>query len=362
MNNKKFVAIMLSLMLVLTVVLSGCAKKQEPKEAMSTAAKNAMSMTSYEMKSSFVIEDLQMKMAATEGDPTVDQAVTMLKNAELTLTGIHQAEPQQTEMQMGINLKGDMAMTFNIDMVMTKEKIYVKIPSIPMLPFPEDVVGKYLVLDMKELAEEAGETFNPETLDAEKSQKFATEVLDALISEYDQTKYFKEVATKDAKLPEGVEAKQVVQFFVTNDSLKEALDIFVNKAAPKIVDIMAKDEYREMLGLTKEDIEQAKEEVKSVDQGEFKQDLEEMQKYLKINTFNINTAIDKKDFPAYQDLVMNVDFNDPETKDTVKLAIKGSTQYSKINEKQTFKIGIPKDTDVITMEQFQESMGQMGAY
>ncbi|MGM1049896.1 MAG: DUF6612 family protein [Bacillota bacterium] len=360
--NKKFGVVMLSLLLTLTVVLSGCAKKQEPKEAMNAAAANAMQMTSYEMKSSFVIEDLQMKMAATEGNPNVDQVLTMLKNAELTLTGIHQAEPQQTEMQMGINLKGDMAMTFNIDMVMTKEKIYVKIPSIPMLPFPEDVVGKYLVMDLKELAEQAGESFNPESLDAQKSQKFATEVMNALIAEYDQAKYFKQIETKDAKLPEGVDAKQVVQFYITNENVKEALDILVNKAAPKIVDIAGKDEYREMLSLTKEDIEQAKKEVSSVDQGEFKKGLEELQKYLKINTFNITTAIDKKDFPVYQDLVMNVDFNDPETKDTVKLAVKGSTQYSKINEKQTFKIGIPKDADVITMEQFEESMGQMGAY
>ncbi|WP_054955424.1 DUF6612 family protein [Paenibacillus dakarensis] len=356
--NKKFAAIMLSLMLVLTVVLSGCAKKQEPKEAMSAAAKNAMQMTSYEMKSSIAIEDLKI----TEGDPSAEQVATMLKNAELTMTGIHQAEPQQTEIQMGINLKGDMAMTFNIDMVMTKEKLYVKIPNIPMLPLPEDVVGKYLYMDMKELAEEAGEEFNPSAFDTEKSQKFGAEVMDALLSEYDQAKYFKQIETKDAKLPEGVDAKQVVQFYITNDTLKEALEVLVNKAAPKIMDIVAKDEYREMLNLSKEEVEEAKAEMTSVDQGEFKQDLEEMQKYLKINTLNINTAIDKKDFPVYQDVVMNIDFNDPETQDNMKLAVKGSTQYSKINEKQTFKIGIPKDTDLITMEEFEESMSEMGMY
>ena len=349
-------------MLTLTIVLAGCAKKEEPKEAMKTAALNALTMTSYEMKSSFVIEDLQVKLAAAEADPSMNQAITMLKNAELTLTGIHQAEPQQTEMQMGINLKGDMAMSFNVDMVMTKEKIYVKIPSIPMLPLPENVVGKYLVLDLKQLAEQAGESFNPDMLDTKKSQKLANEILNALITEYDQAKYFKQIDKKDAKLPEGVEANQVVQFFITNDNVKEALDILINKAAPKIVDIVGKDEYRDMLGLTKEDIDQAKAGLKSVDQGEFSKGVEELQKYLKINTFNINTAINKKNFPVYQDVVLNVDFNDPESKENVKLAVKGSTQYSKINEKQTFKIGIPEGSDVITMEQFQETMSQMGAY
>ncbi|WP_339295235.1 hypothetical protein MKY82_00445 [Paenibacillus sp. FSL W7-1279] len=360
--NKKFAAIMLTLLLTVTVVLSGCAKKEEPKAAMTNAATNAMKMTSYEMKSKFVIEDLQVNIPAVEGDPSVTQAMTMLKNAEVTLDGIYQADPMQTEMNMGINLKGDMAMSFNIDMVMTKEKIYVKVPSIPMLPFPEDVVGKFLMMDMKELAEQSGETFSPESLDTEKSQKFVNEILEALLSEYDQAKYFKEINVKDAGLPEGVDAKQVVQFFVTNDNLNEALDIMVNKVAPKVVDIAAKDEYRELLGLTQEDIDAAKAEVSNVNQDEFKAGLEEMQKYLKINTFNINTAIDKKDFPAYQDVVLNVDFNDPETNENVKLAVKASTQYNNINAKQEFKIGIPKDADVITMEQFEESMSQMGTY
>jgi len=355
--NKKFAAIVLTLLLTVTVVLSGCAKKEEPKTAMTNAAMNAMKMTSYGMKSKFVIEDLQVNIPAVEGDSDVTQAMTMLKNAELTLDGIYQADPMQTEMKLGINLKGDMAMSFNVDMVMTQEKIYIKIPSIPMLPFPEDVVGKFLVMDLNELAEQSGETFSPETLDTEKSQKFANEVLEAVLTEYDQAKYFKEINVKDANLPEGVDAKQVVQFFITNDTLKEAMEILVNKVAPKVVDIAAKDEYREFLGLTQEDIDSAKAEVSSVNQDEFKADMEEMQKYMKINTFNINTAIDKKDFPAYQDVVMNVDFNDPETNENVKLAVKGSTQYTNINEKAEFKIGIPKDADVITMEQFEESMG-----
>ncbi|NMO97886.1 hypothetical protein [Paenibacillus lemnae] len=359
--NKKFGTIMLSIMLVLTVVLSGCAaKKEEPKTAMTNAAQKAMTMESYEMKSSFVIEDLQVSMAGD--DPSVNQAVTMMKNAELTLTGIHQAEPQQTEMQMGINLKGDMAMSFNIDMVMTAEKLYVKVPNIAFFPFPENVVGKYVELDLKELAAEAGEEFNPEMMDAEKSQKFATEVLNALMSEYDQEKYFKQIETKDANLPEGVDAKQVVQFYITNENVKDALDILVNKAAPKIVDIAAKEEYREMLGLTQEDIDMAKEEVNNVDQGEFKEAMADLEKYLKINTFNINTAVNKDDFPVYQDAVMNMEFTDPDTDEVVKLAVKGSTQYSKINEEQSFKIGIPAGDDVITMEEFEESMNQMSAY
>lgn len=355
--NKKFAAIMLTLLLAVTVVLSGCAKKEEPKAAVTNAATNAMKMTSYGMKSKYVIEDLQVNIPGVEGDPDVTQAMTMLKNSELTLDGIYQADPMQTEMKMGINLKGDMAMSINIDMVMTQEKIYIKVPSIPMLPIPEDVAGKFIMMDLKELAEQSGETFSPEMLDAEKSQKFGHEILEAFLSEYDQAKYFQEIEVKDANLPEGVDAKQVVQFFITNDTLNEAVETLVNKVAPKVVDIAGKEEYRQLLGLTQEDIDMAKEEVSSVNQDELKTGMEEIQQALKINTFHVNTAIDKKDFPAYQDIIMNVDFNDPESDENVKLAVKGSTQYTNINEKQEFVIGIPNDADVMTIEEFQESMG-----
>lgn len=359
--NKKMVALMLSILMAFTIVMTGCAKKEEPKEAMKKAAEAAVSMTSYEMKSSVIIEDLQVKMADAASDPSVGMVVNMLKNAELTVTGVHQAEPMQTEMQMGVNLKGDMAMTFNIDIVMTPEKMYVKIPSIPMFPMPQEIVGKYLEMDLKELAEQSGETYNPAMFDTKKSQKFVNEIMNAVLADFDQAKFFKEVETKDAKLPEGVDAKQVVQFFVTNDTLKEAMDTIVKKSAPKVVDIAAKDEYKELLGLTQADIDEAKEAVKTVDEGQFNKDMEDLQKHLKINTFNINTAIDKKDFPAYQDIVLNVDFNDPESTDNVKLGIKATTQYSKINEKQTFK-AIPTGDDVITMEKLEEVMSQMGAF
>ncbi|GIP30773.1 hypothetical protein J23TS9_59030 [Paenibacillus sp. J23TS9] len=355
--NKKFAILILTLLMSMTVVLAGCTSKQEPKDAMKSATGNAMKMTSYEMKSKVVIKDLKVTSADTENTAATEQVMSMLKNAELTVDGVYQNDPMQTELTMGINLKGDMSMSFNIPMVMTKEKLYVKIPSIPMLPIPEDVVGKYLVLDMKELAEQEGTKFNPDSMDTKKTQQLSNEIMNTLYGEYDGNKYFKDIKVKDANLPEGVDAKQVVQFYVTNENVKEAAEIFVNKAMPKILDIVAKDEYREMLGLTKEDIDKAKSDLNSANQDELSKGLNDLKNYLKINQFNVNTAIDKKDFPSYQDAVVNVEMNDPETKDNMMLSMQMTNQYSKVNEKQTFKIGIPKDSEVITMDELQKQMG-----
>lgn len=355
--NKKFAAIVLTLLLAMTVVLSGCNSKQSPKEAMQSSVGNAMKMTSYEMTSKVVIEELNITAPDLVDDASMGAVMSMLKNAELTVDGVYQADPMQTELTVGLNLKGDMAMTFTIPMVMTKEKLYIKVPSIPFLPIPENVVNKYVEVDLKELAAEEGTSFNLDAINPEKTQKLTNELSNALFAEYDEAKYFKDIKVKDANLPEGVEAKQVAQFAVTNDNVKEAITILVDKVMPNILNIISKDEYRETLGLTTEDIQEAKDQLNSTNKDEFNKSLEELKSHLKINAFNMNTAVDKNDFPTYQDFVMNIEVNDPETKQDVKLAMKGSSQYSNINEKQTFKIGIPSGDDVLTMEQFQQEMG-----
>ncbi|MHA0858268.1 hypothetical protein [Paenibacillus sp. CMAA1364] len=355
--NKKLSIMLLTLLLTMSVVLTSCGGKEDPKVALQKATVNTTKMTSYEMKSKFVIEDLTFNAPELTADPNVEMFMTMLKDAEFTVDGYYQADPMQTELTMGLNLKGDMSMSFTIPMVMTKEKIFIKIPSIPMLPLPESIVNKYLEIDLKELSEQSGAEFNPAALDTEKSQKLVSDISDVIFKEYDEASYFKDIAIKDAKLPEGVEAKQLTQFYVTNENIEEAIKILVKKVLPNLINTIDTDEYRQMLQLKAEDIKEFRDELAAMDQKEFNEGLQSMKDHLKINTFTLNTAINKKDFISYQDMVMDIEVNDPDTKQDIKMALKGWNQYLKINEKQTFKIGVPSGEDVITMEQLQSEFG-----
>jgi hypothetical protein len=353
-----------ALLLTAAVILPGCAsKEQAPKEALKSAATKAMTMTSYEMQSKLTVNNLTIDAPAGETDGTTDMVLNMLKNADISVNGVYQADPMQTELTLVLNLKGDMAMSFNIPMVMTGEKLYVKIPSIPLLPLPETIVGKFLELDPKELAEQEGTEWNPGTLDTKKAQDLTNEVLSTLLGEYDEGTYFTDVKPKDAGLPEGVEANQVVQFQVTNDNVKEALTIFVNNALPKIIDILGKAEYKEMLQLDDTDLAKAKEELQSGEaRTEFDKDIADLGSYLTVNNFQLKTAINKDDYPVYQDLAMDIVVKDPDKGQNVSLSLSGSNQYSKINEKQTFTIGIPEGDNVITMEELQQQFGAMSTY
>jgi len=362
--NKKWGISAAALLLTAAVIMPGCASKAEPKEALKAAATKATTMTSYEAKSKLVINNLTIDAPADETAGMTTQVLSMLKNAEITVDSVYQADPAQTEATLVLNLKGDMAMSFTVPMVVTTEKIFVKIPSIPFFPLPETLVGKFLELDLKELAEQGGTEFTPGSLDTQKAQKLSNEVLDTLLAEYDEAEYFKDIAPKDANLPEGIEAKQVVQFQVKNDNVKEAITIFVNEALPKIIDILSKDEYKDMFQIDPADLAKAKEELKSGEaRTELDKDLADLGKYLTINQFHFNTAINKDNFPIYQDLVMDIKVTNPDEGTNVGLSISGSNQYSLINEKAEFKIGIPQGDAVVSMDELQEQFGSsLGSY
>ncbi|MNI43734.1 hypothetical protein D3C73_980740 [compost metagenome] len=355
---KKFYMPVFVLLMSVVLVLSGCNTKKEPKEALASAATNALKMESYVTNNQIKILNLTVDESTSEENAQVGAVLSMLKDAEINISQVYQKDPMQTEATLEVKLSGDMAMTFTIPFVITKEKVYVKIPNIPVLPMPESIVGKFLVVDMKELAEENGEAFNPDMFDTDKTQKLSAELSAAVLGEYDSAKFFKNVEAKDLQLPEGFKEKQIVQFYITNDNVKEAITILVNNALPKVLDILGKEEYRSMLQLTTEDIEELKKELKEGDQAELGKELDELKDYLTINQFTVNTAIDKKNFPSYSEVNADVAINDPESDVNVKLAFQVKSTVTKINEKPEFKIGIP--TDTITMDELETEMSGLG--
>lgn len=345
--RKKWLTGSLAVLLAFVLVLTGCGAKETPKNALEGAFIKSTEMKSYAFKSSITVNDLQMD-GADLGDPSVAMVINMLKNAELTIDGVAQLDPMQVEATLNVALKGDMAFSFSLPMVITPDKMYYKIPNIPMLGIPADIVDKYLVLDMKELAEQAGEPIP--TVDVVKTQKFSNEFLKEVLGKFDEKTYFSEIAVKDANLPEGVEAKQVVKVAITKDNFDQAVTTIVKDALPALIDLMSKDEYKELFQIDQADLDQLKSEMTATD-SELKEGLEEIKKSLTVNELSMTTAINKDGFPVYQTIIGNVDFKD-ET-DQMKLVVHVNTTTSNINEKAEFKIGIP--TDTITMEQLQES-------
>lgn len=312
-------------------------------------------MKSYNFKGSMKFEDFNFPDAEMSQSEAA-AVVNTLKSAELSWTGAYRADPLLMEINLQLALKGDLAVTFNIPIVMTDKKVWVKIPNIPMLPIPEELIGKFIELDLEELAKQSGQPLP--SMDAGKSQKLVNDVLAIVFKHVEEEQYLTDVKAKDAGLPDDVDVNQVVQFHMDQSQLEPFINTVIDKIAPEVIDLLSSNqEYRDLLQLKQEDLDTAKKELSSVKDGELSKSIEEMKKELKSLDIKTNIGIDKKEYPVYTDATIKAAIESADL--TGSFGIKVVSQMSGINEDVKFEIGEPKGDEVISMEQLQEQLGGM---
>ncbi|BBH18844.1 hypothetical protein Back11_01890 [Paenibacillus baekrokdamisoli] len=355
MFKSKFGFALISMLLVVMVVLSGCTKPDSPKETLQASMTKASEIKSYHFQGSMKFEDFNLtgESAAQSAD-----MLNSLKNAELSWTGAYQASPMTMEMTLKLSLPGDMAISFSIPMFITQDKAWVKIPSIPMLPIPADLTGKYLELDLKKLAEQSGQPLPTiSTVDIGQSQQLMNDISAIVYKHIDENTYLTSVKVKDAGLPEGTNVKQVVQFHLEKDQLEPLFNSVVKQIAPEVIKLLSDNEkYQKLMSLKPEDLTKAKAELEKVTDKEIADGMAEMKKDLTSLNIVSNIGLDGDDYPVYTDAsikaAMKVDGN------AGSLSLKMVSQTTNINEKVTFE-GKPKAEEIITMEQLEAQLGGM---
>ncbi|PZD96372.1 hypothetical protein DNH61_07615 [Paenibacillus sambharensis] len=336
----------LLLMGTVLVILAGCSKPEAPKEAIQSSMTKAMDMNSYTFAASMGINELELPESITGAQ---DQAILdMIKNASLNVTGVYQADPMQMEFTMDVELKGDMSMKISVPVVMTQDKIWVKIPNIPGFPLGE-LAGQFVEMDMKELAAESG--VEMPTMDIDKQRKMGQDMANVFFKHFEEDKYFTELKKEDvAGLPEDIKADQIVKFYVTQETFEPMVMTVVDKVAPEIIELLLNnEEYRNMLQVTKEDLEAANQELKEGDRSELREALDEFKKDVTVNEISLTTVLEKE-LPVYQ--TANLNFGVTQEGESMKIGMNMNVRYDNINEKVEFKIGIP--TDALTVDEVEE--------
>lgn len=341
-----------AILLAIALVLSGCTKDKSPKDALQASLSTSSELDSYTFKGSLKFEEFDLALAEMTDEDTT--TMNMLKNAEVSWTGAYQKDPMLVEVELKLELKGDLAINFQIPIIASEKKLWVKVPNIAMLPIPEELVGKYLELDLEQLAEQSGQEIP--TIDPEQSQKFVEDLINIVFKHLDAEEYLSDVKAKDAGIPDEVNAKQVVQIHVEKSQIEPFLTTVVEKIAPEVLDLIANNkDYLDMTGLTKEDIDTAKKELKDADSTEIKEGIDEMNKVVKKLDIVANVGIDKKDYPVYSDATVKAAFDSEGN--VGSFAIKAVSQLGDINEKVEFKYGEPKAEEVVP---FEEAFGELG--
>lgn len=349
MLKKKYWLTALLLSMVLTVA-SGCGSSGKPaKEALQEAMNKAMTMESYTFKGSFGIDELSLPAEALGSNPAAGM-VPLLKGASITASGAYQSEPLRMEATAGLSLEGDLKMSLEVPILLEGKKMWVKIPQIPMVPLPETLTEKFVEVDLEKLAEESGQDLTS-ALDITVQQQLGQELSAVLVKDFDEKTYFSELKKDEAGLPEDVKADRIIKFAVTKDNSDEALNTLFSNTLPQILDIlMSKEEYMKAVDLSKEELEQAKTEL-AANKDEA---LAEIKKVLTVNDLTLVTAI-QDGYAVYQNAKIDIGITDPDSGESMKLALHFNTQYGDINKKVEFKQEIP--TDAIPVDKLAEELG-----
>ena len=352
MRKSRVWLVLVSLMLTAALVLAGCNNNSKsPQEALQSAMKKSAELKSYSFSGSMKIEELTMPI---EGDAARAGVVfSMLKDADLSWKGAYRADPMHMEMTLSLALQGDMAINFNMPIVLKSDKMWIRIPNIPFLPLPESIAGKFLELDMKQMAEESGQPMP--NIDPGKSQKFANDLMGIIFKNIDEEEYLSDVKVKDAGLPDGVDAKQVVRFHIGKNQVEPLVNTLIEKIVPEIIKLLSDNaEYRDMLNLKPEDLEEAKQALEEANQEDISEGMEEFNKAVQSLDITANIGIDANEYPVYSDVHVNASID--ADGQPVTFAFKVVSQTSDINKDVALEYE-NGPADAITMDELQEQLG-----
>lgn len=348
MFNKR--VLLSALVIILTMaIITGCGFG---KKTANQVLQDALLKTS-EMKSAAidgVIEldlDLSSEVLSSLG-PEEQMILETIKNAKITYKGSYQVDPMQYEIIVSADIPfSGMKMQFDIPILITADKMWIKIPSLPV-PGMDQLADKFIEFDFEQLAELSGDPAFSYGVNSEVYAKFSQEVIPVFFKHFEES-YFNKVDVKTLTLANNATAKDAVELKITQDNLKPFIKIAIEKVMPEMFDIMAKDEYQKLFNLNAEMIAEAKKEL-TVSSADLDEMLTEIEKTISNLTISTIFAIDKNGFMPQQTVSISGTANIPELSGAINFNLKVIANSSKINETLTFENSFPP-SNIIPFEE-----------
>ncbi|WP_147306814.1 hypothetical protein [Paenibacillus taihuensis] len=337
------------------VVLSGCSSSKSAKETMLSAMANNQAAKSMTYTGKITLDELTLPQTAAGAGQLPAAAplvLSVLKGAVINIHGKLQTSPERAELTMDMTLgSGDVKLNLSIPMIITADKMWIKVPQVPGFPIPETISGKFVEIDVKMLEQEQGAGAGLGDLTA--VQNIGQDLLKPLLDSLDEKTFFSEPKAADISgLPEGQKADKFVRFSVDESNKDAAITAVMEKAAPQIIDLLLGNEaYMKALQLKKEQLETAKKEL--ADGGKMKDTVDTLKKSVKIDQLDVTGGI-KDDYLTYEAMNMKLESTDADTAG-MKVGMRFEMSFSDINKEVKFEYELPKDA--IPVEQLQGMLG-----
>lgn len=336
-------------MVAILFVVAGCSSSKPSKEALVDSLKKMSEMHAYAFSGTVGVNDITIPAVESDELGITSMLSSFLKGSKISFDGQYDRDAKRTDVTMKLEYKTDgVSTTLEVPVIMTGEKMYLKIPNLPSLP--ESMTSKFVEIDLKKMMEEQGATDVP-TIDNDKMIKLSSDMILAMVEPFESKDFFSEPKAADVQgLPQDAKYDSLVQFQLTNENFPAAVDTILNKVAPAIIDLLSSDEeYLKLINVKKEDFDKAKQQITD----NSAQWSEEVKKAVKVNDFKLTTGV-KDGYMTFQGINADIVVSD-EGQGETKLNMYATSTYSAINEKQTFKQEIP--TDTIKLEDLANSFG-----
>lgn len=339
-------SIVLTALLVLMVALAGCSTGKTPKASLQEAMLNTMDASSYKLSMTMQVEELELPQSGAAGLTPISMA-GILKDAIINIDAKHDKEKSRTDMNLELVLPGMMEMKLAFPLIMTKDILYMKLPSIPLIQIPQEFTAKYIAMDLKELAEKQGQGAK---INIEDQQKLGQQISAAVLKHFDDKAYFQQLKPEDADLPADIKPDRIIKFAITDEQYPQTVETLVNNVLPEMVDILlANSALLETLQVEQAKLEQAKEELQT-NKTEL---LNVLQNEVKLTALELTGAI-QDDYLVHQQGRIAVDATNSDIGHHIKLDVTFSGTYSDIGKTVEFQNELP--TDTITLEEVMSSI------
>jgi hypothetical protein len=338
-------SIILTALLALMVALAGCSTGKTPKASLQEAMLNTMDASSYRLSMTMQVEELELPQSGAAGLTPISMA-GILKDAIINIDAQHDKQKSRTDMNLELVLPGMMEMKLTFPLIMTKDILYMKLPSIPIIQIPQEVTSKYIAMDLKELAEKQGQG----EINIEAQQKLGQQISAVVLKHFDDKAYFRQLKLEDANLPADIKPDRVIKFAVTEEQYPQTVETLVNNVLPELVDILlANSALLETLQVEKTKLEQAKDEL----QNNKTELLNVLQNEVKLTALELTGAI-QDDYLVHQQGRIAVDATNSDIGHHIKLDVSFTGTYSDIGKAVEFQNELP--TDTITIEEVMSSI------
>lgn len=346
-------------LLLLAVVFAGCTKDEKsPAELLEMSLTNSGDVKTYNFAGSLKLGELTLPAGLTESDgaSVFGMPASTLTGLKLSWTGVYSSEAKRTELKLVIGLGGDLPLNLTVPVISTPDKLWIKIPELGLFfPFlPEGMAGKFVEIDLKALAAASGQTVP--AVDPGQAQKLIGEFLQIFLKHVDEETYLSFVEAAELGAPAELKIKQALRLQLGKDQLEPLVKTMVDKVIPEAIDLLAANEaYRNMLGLTPEQLADAKQKLDGARQQDVPEAFAGLKQHLKAFDAKSTFGINGDEYPVYNRTEVAVEWD--QNGEPVKLAFQVDNQMTNINGDAVFEYEQIDPNDIIPLQQLQELLG-----